>query len=241
MQIENGIKSGYVPKSSFVTLPDDFARLCLKQFYDENRRRVFFDKVKSIARELKSNVSNNTKVICFSEDPLSTLMWGHYTGDNKGFALIFDYESLTNAPVYDANGRKLDEKTILGKMKYHQEMPDRSPLFFDELPFHFFACKRRNVDKSFYKQLLFSKSKSWEYEKEWRLCAIGGDIHHMDPASYVQIEPAAIFLGPRMSDADRNSIFNATKGKNMFFFDVIPDDSSRVQQLIFKEAARPKE
>ena len=236
-QIEYGITSGYVPKSSIVPFPDDFAKLLLKQFNDTRRRAEFLSEVKEAAQNLKKCISKNTKVICFSELYLSSLMWAHYANEHKGFELIYDYEALKNAEVYNAANNKLSENTILQEVKYYQQMPDQGLLFFDELPYQMYPFKRRRVDGSFYRRLLFSKGKEWDYEKEWRLCAAGEDILTENPAKYISVDPVAVFLGARMSEEDRKRVFLAAKGKRIEFFDVLLDESNSRQALQIKKAA----
>lgn len=233
--IENGIRTGYVPKSVF-QMPDYLAKLTLKEFEFEPFRGRFLDYVKKAAQYLQKCVSENTKVICFSESLLSSLMWAHYADENKGFELIYDYEMLKKANVYDSTHNTLSEKTILRKVKYFQKTPDRGQLFYDELPYHMFPFIRKKEDAAFYLQLLFTKHIEWEYEKEWRLCVIGEDVLLEDRASYISADPIAILFGTRMSEEDKNKIYLATKGKEIAYFDVSLVNSHNYQGLYIKES-----
>ncbi|HEY8159194.1 MAG TPA: DUF2971 domain-containing protein [Methylobacter sp.] len=83
----------------------------------------------------------SAKMTCFSEDPRITLMWSHYSDFHKGICLGFRRKSL-------------EEASILYKVKYNQRIPTipkNATLFEKSI-------------KGFQ-----TKSKDWEYEKEWRI------------------------------------------------------------------------
>ena len=234
-QIENGIRTGYVPKSSIVKLPDDVAKNILKGFNNIEYRQAFFCRIRKEASKLRSCVRNNTRVICFSEACLSTLMWTHYADEHKGFELVYDYEMLKKAASYNNDNKIIKDKTILGKVEYYSCIPDRGQLFFDVLPDQMNPFHRSRMTQSFYQQLLFVKLKEWAYEKEWRLCVAGEDILIKNQASYLQIDPVAIFLGVRMNPEDKKHICEIAKERNIVVFDVFADDTTHHYTLNIKE------
>lgn len=83
-------------------------------------------------------------VTCFSEINNDLLMWSHYGGRYKGFCLEF----LTEFEPF----------TKMRKVKYSENMPifNAVSAFLDD-----------DYDGVF--DLFCTKSKSWEYEKEWRI------------------------------------------------------------------------
>jgi hypothetical protein len=82
------------------------------------------------------------RIYCLAEDPLSTLMWSHYAADHTGICLEFH---LSNFLFMKVRGVVYDEQ-------FPAIVPNE---FFD-----------RALD------MILTKAKCWEYEREFRL--IGG-------------------------------------------------------------------
>lgn len=72
----------------------------------------FFQSIHNAARELKESLRNNVRIICFSEDYLSMLMWSHYADNHKGFAIIYDREAIANADNFTV------DNTVIKKNHY---------------------------------------------------------------------------------------------------------------------------
>lgn len=113
-------------------------------------------------------------VSCFSEKNDDLLMWAHYGGKYKGFCLEFatSYEPFK----------------LMRKVKYTTVMPKLNP-----------ASVILNNDFEQVLDLYFTKSKSWDYEKEWRV------IHAEANTMYTYESEAlkAIYFGP---DIDMQSL-----------------------------------
>jgi Protein of unknown function (DUF2971) len=88
----------------------------------------------------KAKVARHFGVLCFSENKADVLQWAHYADRHKGICLAFD--------VSGSQGK-------FGKVQY---LTERFP--FPE---------REKLDVEFSWKLLSTKSKAWEYEKEWRV------------------------------------------------------------------------
>lgn len=54
----------------------------------------FLEYISDLAINIKNRINENVKILCFSKDYLSPLMWAHYADDNKGFAIIYDVNSI---------------------------------------------------------------------------------------------------------------------------------------------------
>jgi hypothetical protein len=151
----------------FINRPDVSA----VKYFKSTDLREFGKNIENKASEiLKKNIDiflNTKGVACFSETNNNLLMWAHYGGKYKGFCLEFKTEF---EPFED-----------LRKVKYSENMP-----VFDTLS----TFKYKEYDGVI--DLVCTKSKSWEYEKEWRL------MH--DKAGSLFIYPAealkAIYFGP---------------------------------------------
>lgn len=88
---------------------------------------------------------NDVGVVCFSENETDVLMWSHYANHHRGACLRF----TRYWP---------DELPLLMKVHYAEE---RAIMSFPSRP----GIDR--TDELF--NVLCTKSKSWEYEREWRL------------------------------------------------------------------------
>lgn len=93
--------------------------------------------------EIKEKVLSTFGISCFSEINNDLLMWSHYGGRYKGFCLEFD----SNQPFF--NKAK--------KVTYSDSMPKIDPM------------KVLSEGIYYFEELFCVKSKSWEYEKEWRI------------------------------------------------------------------------
>ncbi len=94
-----------------------------------------------VKREIESEI-DKLGVVCYSELEEEILMWSHYADGHRGMALVFDVEN----PIAKS----------IAKVNYIEQLPEMN-----------FESDPRNI-KSGLSQTIISKSKSWEYEKEWR-------------------------------------------------------------------------
>lgn len=110
----------------------------------------------------------NRGVSCFSEVCDELLMWGHYAGKYTGFCLEFDTKN------------ELFEKAK--KVAYVENMPKLNVLSV------YGQGRRGDV-----LELFCTKSKSWNYEKEWRC------IHNEAGTAYTYSADAltAVYFGPK--------------------------------------------
>ena len=131
------------------------------------------EKLKNIISDVvvtqKANFFSNCGITCLSESNDDLLMWSHYGGRYKGFCLEFDTKF---APFTKAR-----------KVEYSEHMPK-----IDPLPFIM-----GEVDNQFF-NLFCLKSKSWTYEKEWRVF----HVHAGTLFTYLPEALTGIYLGPDM-------------------------------------------
>jgi hypothetical protein len=116
---------------------------------------------------LRDDFMSKCGVTCLSEVNDNLLMWSHYGGKYKGFCLEFDarFEPFTKAR----------------KVQYSQHMPKIEPL-----PFIIEDNGKQFMD------LFCLKSKSWDYEKEWR-------VFHNEAGTlygYPDLALTGVFFGP---------------------------------------------
>ena len=124
----------------------------------------------------RETARNQLGAICFSKIFHDPLLWGHYADNIKGICLGFDID------VYDS-----DDKNIIIRVKYVTDRSNRND-FADLIRNYRFDNKIQNnrdtkegrkvLDQ--HKNLYFTKSDHWKYEKEWRVCVPLGE---RDPVS----------------------------------------------------------
>lgn len=137
---------------------------------------------------LEKNVESFLKtkgVTCFSEINNDLLMWSHYGGRYKGFCLEFATE--------------FEPFNKMRKVKYSENMPKFNAVsaFTDD-----------DYDGIF--DLFCTKSKSWEYEKEWR-------IIHQEAGTLFTYQPDAlksIYFGPDIDNQSLEIICLILAGQN---------------------------
>lgn len=143
------------------------------------------------AETISSNVERFARergVSCFSEINDDLLMWGHYGGKYKGFCLEF---STNHNPFSKAH-----------KVKYVDRVPKASVI-------PFLTGSTLEVANAAEDLYLF-KSKSWKYEKEWRIVHKDvGTLYH-----YVAEALTGVYFGPEISDEALEIIALILQGQN---------------------------
>lgn len=133
--------------------------------------------IRSVETTLQQHAETFLKtkgVTCFSECNDDLLMWSHYGGRYKGFCLEF---STKHEPF-----------TKMRKVVYTNEMPklNAAAILLED-----------NYDKIL--ELFCTKSKSWNYEKEWR--SIHNNVGTLFTYEASALE--SVYFGP---DIDRESM-----------------------------------
>lgn len=141
----------------------------------EDLREIISQTGKTQLSYLSDLFSKIRGVSCFAEINNSLLMWSHYGGGYKGFCMAFDtsYEPFSSK---------------LRKVKYTDEIPKIDSVL---------ALIQDNFEQ--WIDLYCTKSKSWEYEQEWRC------FHEKAGTSYTYEANAlkSIYFGP---DIDRHNL-----------------------------------
>ncbi len=150
---------------------------------------AFADLIKRIASDefnkqiTKFRLENG--IACLSETNSDLLMWAHYGGRYKGFCLEFDTRF---EPFHGAK-----------KVTYSDTVP-----LIDSVASIVEENNSQIID------LLCTKSKSWEYEKEWR-------VFHQAAGIMFNYPPEAltgIYFGPEMEDECLEIIALVLRGQN---------------------------
>lgn len=150
--------------------------------------------LKSSKRKItEEDLKKELFVKCFSEisTKKNVLMWSHYADDHKGICIEY-------TPQYDLDINKTDytDYCIFNLIE---------PVRYRIAPFKKGA---RHKDIHYVKEVLFTKAKCWEYEKEWRLNrSIGRDkyLEYEKEKLFLKFKPnelTKVTLGYRLIDMD---------------------------------------
>lgn len=130
------------------------------------------------------------RVCSFSELNDSLLMWAHYANNHQGFCIGYNFKELHN-----------DLTDLILPVIYSDELLEISKFLLPE------------SNQSLLMNAITRKSKAWEYEKEWRM------LMHQVNNEKTQLQklpiPKSIYLGAKISEADKRDIINISLKKNI--------------------------
>lgn len=181
---------------------------------------ICYDANKEYQNTISSIRNNKIRVSSFSnlsddEFCRSTEMWGHYAASHTGFCVEYDLESkLSNV--------KLDSLVRGGMMpcKY-----SKKPIVISSSLFWKYYNGNRMTDKQrtqFEKSILLSflnKSRSWSYEKEWRLI-VPNDVCKMFDNMIDFFPIKTVYLGVKMPSDNREYFYDFARRKNLPVMDM---------------------
>jgi hypothetical protein len=101
----------------------------------------------------------NARIFCFSETPLSILMWSYYAENHAGLILRFRDDTPDN-PLTQAK-----------PVRYVQQMP---PLYSDDELSDLLAGYGSLTPQRIIDEVVWTKSSHWQHEREWRIYAGDG-------------------------------------------------------------------
>jgi len=132
------------------------------------------------------------KLLCFSEVYDNLLMWAHYGENHTGAVLEFSCIE------------KFDSAWGAAKpVRYRENMPT---LVDEHKLVKLLSGEGTIATPELFEEAVFVKAEDWQHEKEWRL--VGG-WEKEQATEYIPFEPeemTAVYLGCRVSDADRAAI-----------------------------------
>lgn len=207
-----------------------------------NDRNVIFDSLsfKKEIERLTNKFLKSSYVTCFSETNNNFLMWSHYSSKHSGICLEFNLNH-NNFPY------EMQHKRVLNEVKFKQQVSEwetKTLIFWDNLKkvkyeemqpcinFYHFApvfqnehdCDLLGLSKSwthkyaFELENLFStKTKSWEYENEWRAIEINFENQKFpeERTRHYPIEClSAIYFGINTPEEVKNRIYKILYEKN---------------------------
>lgn len=103
---------------------------------------------------MKEVIDNSYGILSLSETNNNLLMWSHYSKSHQGYCVEFNthriYEIVKNYLI------RLNELILFHKISYETEYPLLNPY-------------TSSFTSDEYLRVVTTKSKDWEYEREWRL------------------------------------------------------------------------
>lgn len=160
----------------------------------------FLEMIYNAAKDIKNSLRNNVRILCFSEDYLSMLMWSHYAENHKGFAIIYDKDAIINADNFTKDDTIITKKPLLKPVNYVEKQINLT----EELEEYVRAYRMESlgdvetppchlsVEKL--RTTLLEKSQDWAYEKEWRVIPRHISLEQPSNLAYMKVRPKAVIL-----------------------------------------------
>lgn len=172
----DSLKNNYLFASTINNLNDPYELVIdtgmvkheLKLIQPLTKKDIDFDSnMNNLLSDLKL-AKKSQGIFSMSKDWNNELLWSHYAESNSGFCIEYDSDILTNS---------IKHQKYLVKVKYTNFSPTLS----------FLKIYSRSDDKYLVQTLNGIKSKSWKYEKEYRIIFDYSDKFYYDPSSIKSI------------------------------------------------------
>ena len=182
-----------------LNLPSDTENL---DFSDEDLLDDYITKRTELMNTGLSYIQANrkrVKICCLSETIDSPLMWSHYADKHKGFAIRYKTKNIKIPECDNCEETKCAYCRRPGKslypVVYKDKRYDATLMAFGRALYLDSNDDKDDEEYPFPILTVLQKSKTWEYEREWRF--VCNNTHN----SYFTLVPDALFLGERI-DAD---------------------------------------
>ncbi len=156
---------------------------------------------KLINNKLNKEMSNKIGLISLTTKKNNLLMWAHYASSHKGFVIQFDHKNDFFKTRTYLNKENIENEIYLQKVNYDKDRPSECLYTLDK------------------QSTLFTKSKEWKYEKEYRMIMPLEKIGLNEKSLYLEKFPAnmikAIYLGCNMKKRNKDTIISIIKDKEI--------------------------
>lgn len=216
------------------------------------------DNFKNELKRITSKFLENSYATCFSESNNDFLMWSHYASKHSGICLEFSLENSRLFPYISKARRNLDYEKYkqrlsewdlkthiywdrIQKVTYENEQPfinffEFAPVFENEHDCDLIGLSKSWTHHFAHKlEWVFStKTKPWEYEKEWRAIHInfGNPENPEERIRHYPLESLkAIYFGMRTPDNAKNRIYNifSRQHKELKYFECKPTNGKDLE------------
>ena len=175
-------------------------------------------------RDVRGQIRNNTKIICFSELHDSMLMWSHYANYHKGFALAYDKDEIRKSTVFTESGECLCNSVRCEPVNYVNKQIDLT----DEVGWYVrenvmpkdsaYNPVDRSVGVMKIRRVLLEKAEVWSYEKEWRVTERALEFTRKSKASYLSCKPKAIIVGSKAEQQNHEQLIEIAREQDIPIF-----------------------
>lgn len=163
------------------------------KIYDDFFKKFANDRNGEKIKEMQEHM----KVCSFCESPEQLLMWSHYSDFHKGFCVEY------NIGAWAINDNR---RRILYPVIYQDNFYDVTGHLIKQTESGHFNNLYPIISGA-------TKSKEWEYEKEWRfIFNIGPSFEKQNYSMNCQ---SKVFLGSRMNSSDKERILEICRRKNI--------------------------
>lgn len=175
----------------------------------------FLEDIYKTIKLIKEALRKNLKIICFSEEYLSMLMWSHYADNHRGFAIIYDKNIIENAENYTNLGEIIGKKPILKQVTYAEEQSDLTTEVKEYIGRYRAETLGEvnppsipNLSQEKLRIMITEKSPDWNYEKEWRIIPRHISLEHESNLGYMSIKPKGIIIGSMCSEESQRQLID---------------------------------
>lgn len=207
-------------KSFFTTL------YSIKKSKSKELERIIFNLEIEATHECKNRIDFvreiPLRITCFSkfnniyELKKNTTMWSHYADNHKGYCVKYktNFEQL-----------KFKNAIISGLFPviYTSRIQKLTPEDLLSINLESTSRYRRSILKKVFKASI-TKSKFWNYEKEWRLIFWGNDLKFLTNDTIPFLSAEAIYMGCRIDENIEKSIVNFAEKNNIKIFESTQND-----------------
>ena len=181
---------------NFRSVYERFERLRNGNSYREDQEQFF--------RDLLS-IREDYGLHSLTEDGKNQVMWCMYGADYKGIMIEYDMSAAPDEAVQGLVKVRYSGKREADPMKLYVDMMVSIVSGQHDMEYYLLARLEWML------KILATKNTEWGFQKEWRV--ISG------PATKIKAPPvSAVYLGKRISDADRQRIYELSREKGFGLF-----------------------
>lgn len=183
--------------------------------------------------EIKQQIRDDSRSICFSKNFLSTIQWSHYADNHSGVVLLYNKFDLISAKCFDRSNKPIDISFKLYDVKYSKDRPDGTELILDY--FLYLCGKREDFPVERLREIILTKDAVWEYENETRLLPTDLNFEVAKDCSYLEVKPKAIIMGAKISEEHKVIIQSAAEKAGCLLYEAWYDENRCDYNVVFQQ------
>lgn len=199
----------------------------IKYIATQNKKRflsLLNDLIDFYFTDIQDIIRKSTHIVCFSEVIDSVIMWSHYAQNHEGFALEYNLKPILTDIQND--------NKLLMPVIYKDKRYDATSFFLEAIS-KILKVSISTLNIMTIINTILYKSKSWEYEKEWRLILTE---HSKEEVMSIPFKPKAIYYGARISKIHRKILHNIAKEKGLEEYDMSVNNTSNEYKMEYVKA-----